>query len=135
MVAPTTATRARELIRGSPTRVLPGQGSPEAEILDVELKAMMEKDAGHQAEHSADSVISGYFARPKKSAGKYRPIVSLKYSNRFIRKIPFRMTTVAQIKAWISPGCYFVSLDLRDAYFRIPYSWWCQTSGGRSGGR
>ena len=75
-------------------------------ILDTELAAMLRKGTIREVRHSNDSVISGYFARPKKAAGKYRPIVSLKYTNRFIRKIKFRMTTTSQIRDWIKPGHY-----------------------------
>ena len=75
-------------------------------ILDTELAAMLRKGTIREVRHSNGSVISGYFARPKKAAGKYRPIVSLKYTNRFIRKIKFRMTTTSQIRDWIKPGHY-----------------------------
>ena len=90
------------------------------DILDSELRGMIGKGAVHQVSPSKDSVISGYFARPKKTLGKSRPIVSLKYTNRYIRKVPFRMTTTKQIKTWLRPGCYMTSLDLQDAYFSIP---------------
>lgn len=89
-------------------------------ILTQEVAAMIAKNAIHQVEPSEDEVVSGYFAREKKTPGKWRPIVSLKYTNSFIRYQKFRMTTTWDIKKWIRPGSYFVSLDLTDAYFGVP---------------
>ena len=89
-------------------------------VLDHETEAMLLKGAIREVAPSQNEVVSGYFARPKKTKGKFRPIVSLKYTNRFIRKQKFRMTTPADIKAWIKEDWFFTSIDLADAYFTIP---------------
>ena len=89
-------------------------------ILDSEVEAMLRKQAIHAVPPSEDEVVSGYFARPKKTPGKWRPIVSLKYTNSFICYQKFRMCTAAEVKRWIQPGCYLASVDLTDAYFTIP---------------
>ena len=88
-------------------------------ILDEEVQAMLIKNAIEEVEPSKHEVVSGYFARPKKTPGKFRPIVSLKYTNRFIRKHKFRMTTAKDIKRWIRPGFFMASIDLTDAYFSL----------------
>ena len=89
-------------------------------ILDIEAEAVLVKGAARVVEPSADEVTSGYFARPKKTPGKWRPIVSLKYVNRYLRKITFRMTTVEEVRHWIRPGFWFTSVDLTDAYYSVP---------------
>ena len=91
-------------------------------VLDKETEAMIQKKAIKEVASTEDEVVSGYFARPKKTKGKFRPIVSLKYTNKFIRKQKFRMTTPADIKAWIKKDWFFTSIDLTDAYFTIPLS-------------
>ena len=89
-------------------------------ILDQEVLAMLEKGAIRLVEPSQDEVVSGFFARPKKTPGKWRPIVSLKYTNKFIVYEKFRMTTTTEIRRWIRPNFFFASIDLTDAYFCIP---------------
>ena len=91
-----------------------------AMVLDNEVKQMLGKGAIHIAETSDNEIVSCFFARPKKQPGKWRPIVSLKYLNRFLRYSKFRMTTVKDVKSWIRKGYYFTSIDLTDAYFSIP---------------
>ena len=53
-------------------------------ILDTEVTNMLRKNVIRLADNSIPGVISGYFARPKKAAGKFRLIVSHKYTNSFI---------------------------------------------------
>ena len=88
-------------------------------ILDNEVTAMLLKGAIRVVDSSEDEVVSGFFARPKKTPGKFRPIVSLKYTNKYIVYQKFRMVTPAEIMGWIRPGYYFASIDLTDAYFSI----------------
>ena len=89
-------------------------------ILDSEVEAMLAKKAIRLVTGGEEGVISPFFARPKSTPGKWRPIVSLKKVNRHIRKVPFRMVTVRDIRLWLREGYYFTSLDLQDAYFSIP---------------
>ena len=89
-------------------------------ILDGEVEAMLAKEAIHAVHSSVDEVVSSYFARPKKTPGKWRPIVSLKYTNSYIAYQKFRMCTPAEVKRWVLPGHLMTSVDLTDAYFAIP---------------
>ena len=89
-------------------------------ILDTEAAAVIEKGAATIVSHSVKEVTSGFFARPKKGQNKWRPIVNLKFLNKYLRKISFRMTTVADIRIGVLPGYYFTSLDLTDAYYSVP---------------
>ena len=91
-----------------------------AAILDFEVKQMLAKRAIHVVESSEDELVACFFARPKKQAGKWRPIVSLKFLNKYLTYIKFRMTTISDVKRWIRKDFFFTSLDLQDAYFSIP---------------
>lgn len=91
-----------------------------AAILDCEVQQMLAKRAIHAVESSEDELVACFFARPKKQAGKWRPIVSLKFLNKYLTYIKFRMTTIPEVKRWIRKDYFFTSLDLQDAYFSIP---------------
>ena len=43
------------------------------------------------------TVVSGYFAVPKAQPGQWRPIIDLRYLNKFIGKKTFKMTRVADV--------------------------------------
>ena len=107
--------------RGNPPTDLAGQS-----VLDNEVESMLVKGATRKVESQDHEVVSPFFARPKKTPGKWRPIVSLKYVNKHLRYNKFRMTGVAQIRPWIRKDYYFVSIDLKDAYFSVglhPSAW------------
>ena len=89
-------------------------------VLDKEAAAIIDKGAAIIVEHSPSEITSGYFARPKKELGKWRPIVNLKFLNKHLRKVSFKMTTVTDIRNSIQPDYYFVSIDLTDAYYSVP---------------
>ena len=94
-------------------------GEAGASILDSEVEVMLNKQAIHKVEAEEDEVVSSFFAIPKKTPGKWIPICSLIYTNRFIRKTKFRMTTTQMLKSWIRPGYFFILINLQDAYFTI----------------
>ena len=98
---------------------LPTSGEGDT-VLDIEVQQMLLKKAIHAVESSENEIVSCFFARPKKQSGKWRPIVSLKYLNKFLRYTKFRMTTIKDVKSWIRKDYFFTSIDLTDAYFSIP---------------
>ncbi len=61
---------------------------------------------------------SHYFLVPKKDGG-LRPILDLRLLNYALMKRSFRMITLKQILSQICPGDWFMSLDMKDAYFHI----------------
>ncbi len=61
---------------------------------------------------------SRYFAVPKKDGG-LRPILDLQLLNRSVRCLKFRMLTVKQVVSQIRSEDWFVTIDLKDAYFHI----------------
>ena len=90
-----------------------------ASVLDGEVEAMLAKQAVVAVQSSDNEIVSCFFARPKKQPGKWRPIVSLKYLNTFLKPIKFRMATIKDVKSWLRPGYYCCSIDLSDAYFTV----------------
>ena len=88
-------------------------------VLDNEVEQMLAKHAIHSVNSTEDELVSCFFARPKKQKNKWRPIVSLKFLNKFLRYIKFKMTTISDVKLWIRKDHYFASIDLQDAYFSV----------------
>ena len=62
--------------------------------------------------------LSNIFLRPKKT-GDYRMILNLKQLNEFVRYHHFKMDHLSSTLTLVSPGCYFTSIDLSDAYFSV----------------
>ncbi|KAL0152042.1 hypothetical protein M9458_052646, partial [Cirrhinus mrigala] len=61
---------------------------------------------------------SRYFLVPKKD-GRLRPILDLRPLNRTLSKRPFKMITLKQILSHVRARDWFISVDLKDAYFHI----------------
>ena len=89
-------------------------------VLDKEVSSMQVKGVIRQIDGNPDGAVSPFFARPKAKPGQWRPILSMKKVNKFVRYVKFRMTTVKDIKTWLQKDFYLTSLDLSDAYFSIP---------------
>ena len=64
--------------------------------------------------------ISHIFPVPKKTLGEFRIIFDLTSLNKYIRKVRFRMDSIASIMPLISPGDWLISIDLSDAYHTVP---------------
>ncbi|XP_030293378.1 uncharacterized protein LOC115593839 [Sparus aurata] len=89
--------------------------------LSRELASLLDKDAiepvvGHTRLNGFYSV---YFLIPKKDGG-FRPILDLRGLNRFLKVLPFRMLRMADVLQSVAQGAWFVSIDLKDAYFHVP---------------
>ncbi|KAL0165985.1 hypothetical protein M9458_037829, partial [Cirrhinus mrigala] len=94
--------------------------SRDAHVLRSEVLILLEKGAievVHPAQ-SESGFYSHYFLVPKKDGG-LRPILDLRHLNRALMKRPFKMLTLKQILSHVRPGDWFLSLDLKDAYFHI----------------
>jgi len=65
-----------------------------------------------------DEHVSPIFLVPK-SNGEKRFILNLKRLNRFIRNSHFKMEDLRTARRLMSPGCYFVSIDIKDAFFHV----------------
>ena len=88
-------------------------------VLDQEVKSMQEKGVIRIISENKDGVVSPFFATPKAKPGKWRPILSMKKVNKFVRYVKFKMTTVRDIQRWLKQDNLMTSLDLSDAYFSM----------------
>ena len=48
------------------------------------------------------------------------PILDLRGLNQFLKVLPFHMLRVVDVLQAIAQGEWFVSMDLKDAYFQVP---------------
>src|SRR4029434_2079206 len=62
---------------------------------------------------------SRYFLVPKRD-GNYRPILDLRVLNKALMPLRFRMLTPRRLVQFIRPNDWFMTIDLKDAYFHIP---------------
>ncbi|XP_032363307.1 uncharacterized protein LOC116675969 [Etheostoma spectabile] len=92
------------------TVVRPDQGL----VLGLEVRSLLEKGAVELR----SGFYSRYFLVPKKDGG-LRPILDLRVLNRSLRRYRFKMLTIPAIVCPIRSEDWFVTVDLRDAYFHI----------------
>ncbi|KAI2644567.1 Transposon Ty3-G Gag-Pol polyprotein [Labeo rohita] len=89
-------------------------------VLSQELQTLLSKEA---IEHvPLPEIESGYYSRyflvPKKDGG-LRPILDLRGLNRSVKALKFKMLTVKTVVTQIQHHDWFVTIDLKDAYFHI----------------
>ena len=73
--------------------------SPEAhEVLVKEAQGLLDKGAIVEVEHVEDEYISSYFAVPKPRSAKFRPILNLKYFNKYIKHYKFKMDCFKKVR-------------------------------------
>ncbi len=72
---------------------------------------------------STSKQLTGFYSKyvlvPKKDGG-LRPILDLQQLNWLIKVLSFKTLTTTQILESIEPVYWFASIDLKDAYFRMP---------------
>ncbi|KAL0176407.1 hypothetical protein M9458_028737, partial [Cirrhinus mrigala] len=61
---------------------------------------------------------SRFFIVPKKDGG-LRPILDLRLLNRSVMRLKFKMLTIKQVVSQIRSEDWFVTIDLKDAYFHV----------------
>ncbi|KAL0173182.1 hypothetical protein M9458_033493, partial [Cirrhinus mrigala] len=120
-----TVERGYRIQFGSPPPlfhgVLPTLVGPEqALVMEQEVNALLRKEAievvpPHNREYG---FYSRYFIVPKKDGG-LRPILDLRLLNRAVMRLRFKMLTLSQVVSQIRSEDWFVTIDLKDAYFHI----------------
>ena len=86
--------------------------------LSRELETLFDKDAIKPIEwHTRiNGLYSVYFLIPKKD-GRFLPILDMRRLNRFLKVWPFRILRMADVHQSVAQGAWFVTIDLKDAYF------------------
>ncbi len=91
-----------------------------ASVLQQELSSLLRKGAIEEVPQSEveRGFFSRYFLVPKRDGG-LRPILDLRRLNLSLYKGKFKMLTMRTIMSQVQEGDWFVTIDLKDAYFHI----------------
>ncbi len=91
-----------------------------ASVLQQELSSLLQKGAIEEVPQSEveRGFFSRYFLVPKRDGG-LRPILDLRRLNFSLYKGKFKMLTMRTIMSQVQEGDWFVTIDLKDAYFHI----------------
>ncbi len=95
-------------------------GPEQALVMEQEVKALLRKEAIEVVPpHERESgFYSRYFIVPKKDGG-LRPIIDLRQLNHSVSQLKFKMLTLRQVVSQIRSEDWFVTIDLKDAYFHV----------------
>ncbi len=95
-------------------------GPEQALVMEQEVKALFGKEAIEVVPpHERESgFYSRYFIVPKKD-GRLRPIIDLRQLNHSVSQLKFKMLTLRQVVSQIRSKDWFVTIDLKDAYFHV----------------
>ncbi len=91
-----------------------------ASVLQQELSSLLQKGAIEEVPQTEveRGFFSRYFLVPKRDGG-LRPILDLRRLNLSLYKGKFKMLTMRTIMSQVQEGDWFVTIDLKDAYFHI----------------
>ncbi len=95
--------------------------SPEqALVLEQEVISLLRKEAIEVVPplDRESWFYSRYFIVPKKDGG-LRPILDLRLLNHSVMRLKFKMLTVKQVVSQIKSEDWFVTIDLKEAYFHV----------------
>ncbi len=100
-------------------------------VMEQEVQALLEKGSIEYVPHSIreTGLYSRYFIVQKKD-GVLCPILDLRVLNDSVMQFKFKMLTLKQIMPQIRSKDWFVTIDLKDAFFRITESSWGSLLGG-----
>ena len=93
----------------------------ELTYLEKEVERMLQEGAIREMspEEARRSVRSSIYTVPKKG-GKRRPVVNLRWINSHLHHQHFKMLTMKDVRAAITPNCWMASLDLKDCFWGLP---------------
>ncbi len=100
----------------NPTLVGPEQDL----VMEREVETLLRKEAIEVVppRERESGFYSRYFVVPQKDGG-LRPILDLHQLNRSVSRLKFKMLTLKQVMSQIKSKDWFVTIDLKDAYFHI----------------
>ena len=91
----------------------------ETEIIDAEISKLLSKGIIVNTSGEPNDYVSSIFTRTKK-VSDYRMILNLKTFNEFLKFKHCKLESIEDALDLITEGCYFGSVDLKDAYYSIP---------------
>ena len=90
----------------------------ESEIVQIEIKKLLEKRVLVISEHEQGEILSPVFLRAKPH-GSHWLILNRKKPNEHMEKLHYKMETIYTVINPITPNCFMASVDLKDAYFSV----------------
>ena len=90
----------------------------ETEIVDAEISKLLSKGVIVKTAREPNDYSCRIFTRTKKD-GNYRIVLNLKTFNKFLKFKHFKLESIEDAFDLITEGCYFGSVDLKDAYYSI----------------
>ncbi len=95
-------------------------GPEQALVMEQEVDTFLRKEAIEVVPplDRESGFYSRYFIIPKKDGG-LRLILDLRLLNRSVMRLKFKMLTIKQVMSQIRSEDWFVTVDLKDAYFHI----------------
>ena len=102
-------------------KILPQKVLSELESLqlDKEVENMLKAGAIQESSRK-DLVLSSIYTVPKRDSDKRRPVINLRWINNHLREKRFKMTTMRDVKASITKGCWMAKIDLKDCFWQVP---------------
>ena len=91
----------------------------ETEIVDAEISKLLSEGVIVNTTREPNYYGFRIFTRTKKD-GNYRMILNLKTFNEFLKFKHCKLESIEDALDLITEGCYFGSVDLKDAYYSIP---------------
>ena len=91
----------------------------DSDIIQAEICKLLRKGVIILTEREDDDFVSNIFTR-KKRDDTYRMILNLKTFNDFLLVPHCKLESIEDALNLITEGCYFASVDLKDAYYSIP---------------
>ena len=79
----------------------------------------MLKEGAIEQTHRNDLVLSSIYTVPKKN-GKPRAVINLRWINQHLHRKHFKMSTMKDVKAAMTQGCWMAKLDLKDCFWALP---------------
>ncbi len=119
-VSPLQCTEPMPATRQPSTSLSIMPSTSKASVLQQELSSLLQKGAIEEVPQSEveRGFFSRYFLVPKRDGG-LRPILDLRRLNFSLYKGKFKMLTMRTIMSQVQEGDWFVTIDLKDAYFHI----------------
>ena len=95
------------------------QNAHQKSVLSLQVNGLLENGFIEEINEEDVGFVSNIFLRPKNN-GKFRMIIDLSEFNNHLEKVHFKMDHLDQALDLVMPGCFFASIDLRDAYYSVP---------------